>query len=107
MKTISAARIILDPEISIQAPPNLHPEYITYLNAGINDWGGISPITIDFINPEMDWPEIEKLSKNMKSKGYKLKERLTVYSRYISEKPNYLSPLIQNQILKEANQLAC
>jgi len=107
LKTISAARIILDPEISIQAPPNLHPEFLTYLEAGINDWGGISPVTIDFINPEMDWPEIEKLSKNMKSKGYKLKERLTVYSRYISEKPNYLSPLIQNQILKEDNQLAC
>jgi len=106
LKTISAARIILEPEISIQAPPNLHPEYLTYLDAGINDWGGISPITIDFINPEMDWPEIENLSQNMKSRGYKLKERLTVYPRYISEKLNYLSPLIQNQILKVDNQIA-
>lgn len=107
LKTISVARIILDPEISIQAPPNLHPEFLTYLEAGINDWGGISPVTIDFINPEMDWPEIENLSKVMLNKGYKLKERLTVYPRYLSEKFNYLNPLIQNQILKMNNQIAC
>ena len=107
LKTISVARIILDPEISIQAPPNLHPEFLAYLEAGINDWGGISPVTIDFINPEMDWPEIENLSKAMLKKGYKLKERLTVYPRYLSEKFSFLSPLIQNKILKMDNQIAC
>ena len=107
LKTISLARIILEPEISVQAPPNLHSEYISYLEAGINDWGGISPVTIDFINPERDWPEIENLSKNMRNKGYKLQERLTVYPRYISEKINYLSPLIQNQISKMDNRIAC
>ena len=105
LKTISTARLILEPEISIQAPPNLHPEHMSYLDAGINDWGGISPITIDFINPEMEWPEIENLSKRMKNKGYKLKERLTVYPRYLS-KPNFLSPSIQNQVSKADNRLA-
>ena len=58
LRTIAAARIILSPDISLQAPPNLSARHIAYLEAGINDWGGISPVTIDFINPQHEWPEI-------------------------------------------------
>ena len=100
MKTISVARLILSNDISLQAPPNLHSEHLSYLDAGINDWGGISPLTIDFINPEMEWPEINDLADKMFDKGYKLRERLTVYPNYISEKENFLSSQIRSQILK-------
>ena len=100
LKTISVARLILSNDISLQAPPNLHSEHLSYLDAGINDWGGISPITIDFINPEMEWPEINDLADKMFDKGYKLRERLTVYPKYISEKENFLSSQIRSQILK-------
>ena len=59
LETIALARIILSPSISIQAPPNLEKEHIEYINAGINDWGGISPVTKDFINPQHPWPNID------------------------------------------------
>ena len=78
LKTIALARIILSPEISIQAPPNLSLEHPEYLNVGLNDWGGISPITKDFINPEKKWPLIKDLNNASKLMGYFLNERLTV-----------------------------
>ncbi len=83
LRTLAMARIILDPEISLQAPPNLSARHIEYLKAGINDWGGISPVTIDFINPEADWPEIRTLSQNCEIEGFELAERLTIYPRHL------------------------
>ncbi|MEO0485952.1 MAG: 7,8-didemethyl-8-hydroxy-5-deazariboflavin synthase CofG [Pseudomonadota bacterium] len=82
LRTIAAARIILAPEISIQAPPNLSARHIAYLGAGINDWGGISPVTIDFINPQHEWPEIRTLADSCAFAGFALEERLTVYPRF-------------------------
>ena len=90
LRTIAVARIILDPEISLQAPPNLHQRHIDYLGAGINDWGGISPVTIDFINPQHDWPEIRKLKENCAKAEFDLKERLTIYPRFIKQSQTYL-----------------
>lgn len=83
LRTIAAARIILEPEISLQAPPNLSARHLDYLRAGINDWGGISPVTIDFINPQHEWPEIANLAKSCGQLGYDLQERLTIYPRYL------------------------
>ena len=80
--TIANARLILDIDISVQAPPNLSERHIDYIKAGINDWGGISPITIDFINPQHDWPEIRELMKTTSNVGHVLKERLTVYPSF-------------------------
>ena len=102
LRTIAVARIILDPEISLQAPPNLHQRHISYLKAGINDWGGISPVTIDFINPQHEWPEILKLHKSCASVGFKLLERLTVYPRFISKRSEYLDPGLRKRILSMA-----
>jgi FO synthase len=102
LRTIAVARIILDPEISLQAPPNLHRRHIFYLKAGINDWGGISPVTIDFINPQHEWPEILKLHKSCASVGFKLLERLTVYPRFISKRSEYLDPGLRKRILSMA-----
>ena len=102
LRTIAVARIILYPEISLQAPPNLHQRHISYLKAGINDWGGISPVTIDFINPQHEWPEILKLYESCASVGFKLLERLTVYPRFISKRSEYLDPGLRKRILSMA-----
>ncbi len=102
LRTIAAARIILEPEISLQAPPNLHHRHISYLEAGINDWGGISPVTIDFINPQHEWPEILRLNESCSSVGFKLLERLTVYPRFINKRSEYLDPGLRERILAMA-----
>lgn len=82
-QTIALARLILDPEISVQAPPNLSPDaYGFYLLAGINDWGGVSPLTADHINPEAPWPKIDELRAVSAEAGFTLRERLAVYPRY-------------------------
>lgn len=83
LATLAAARLILPTGVSLQAPPNLADDALAYLDAGINDWGGISPVTKDFINPERKWPHIEELRIAMKKKGFQLVERLTVYPDYL------------------------
>lgn len=88
LRTLAAARIILDPTISLQAPPNLETDFGAYLDAGINDWGGISPVTVDHINPERAWPAIAELSRRTADRGYRLVERLTVYPAHLSGVPD-------------------
>jgi 7,8-didemethyl-8-hydroxy-5-deazariboflavin synthase CofG subunit len=84
MRTIAVARLLM-PEVNIQAPPNLSaPYYDELLDAGINDWGGISPLTPDFINPEKPWPHLEQLQLRTEAKGYILRQRLPVYPEFIS-----------------------
>lgn len=98
LRTIAAARIILDPEISLQAPPNLHARHIQYLQTGINDWGGISPVTIDYINPQHAWPDITRLNQSCASLGYDLQERLTVYPRFLTPRSGFLSDDIRRRV---------
>lgn len=98
LRTIAAARLILPPEISVQAPPNLHRRHIAYLEAGINDWGGVSPVSIDFINPQHAWPEIDQLARSCAEGGFALAERLTVYPRFIQERAGYLDPALSARI---------
>jgi 7,8-didemethyl-8-hydroxy-5-deazariboflavin synthase CofG subunit len=83
MRTIAVARLLM-PEVNIQAPPNLSaPYYDELLDAGINDWGGISPLTPDFINPEKPWPHLEQLQSRTEAKGYRLRQRLPVYPEFL------------------------
>ena len=89
--TLAMARLILDPAISLQAPPNLAQEYPHYIAAGINDWGGISPLTKDFINPERSWPQITELANACEQQGYALQERLTVYPKYLQAGERYVT----------------
>ena len=103
MRTIALARIILDPEISIQAPPNLSDSHLEWLSAGINDWGGISPVTIDFINPQHSWPHLEGLKNSSESKGFNLKERLTIYPKY-QKKFGFVDKKVENHIRSLADQ---
>ena len=85
MRTIAVARLLM-PEMNIQAPPNLSaPYYEDLLDAGINDWGGVSPLTPDFINPEAPWPHLEDLKRRTESKGYRLEPRLPVYPEFIDQ----------------------
>jgi FO synthase len=72
------------PRVNIQAPPNLSaPYYDDLLDAGINDWGGVSPLTPDFINPEKPWPHLEQLHVRTEAKGLKLEQRLPVYPEFL------------------------
>lgn len=94
--TIALARLMLHDDISVQAPPNLSPERsAALLDAGINDFGGISPLTPDFINPECPWPQLHELRARCADKGLALQPRLPVY-------PNYLTPSWQHPRMLEA-----
>jgi FO synthase len=84
--TIAVTRLVLGPRARIQAPPNLvGDQYELILAAGIDDWGGVSPLTPDHVNPERPWPEIEELARRTASAGFTLRERLTIYPPYIRE----------------------
>lgn len=75
--TVAVARLILGPRANIQVPPNLNrTDYPTYLMAGINDWGGVSPVTIDYVNPEAPWPHLGHLRAQTERLGFQLKPRL-------------------------------
>ena len=85
LRTIAVARLLM-PEVNIQAPPNLSDrDYDTLLDAGINDWGGVSPLTPDFINPERPWPQLEELDRRTRAKGFRLQQRLPVYPEFMPQ----------------------
>ncbi|HYZ95359.1 MAG TPA: 7,8-didemethyl-8-hydroxy-5-deazariboflavin synthase subunit CofG, partial [Nitrososphaeraceae archaeon] len=97
LKIVSLARLIM-PDMNIQIPPNLSPGYYSrYLDAGINDWGGISPVTIDHVNPEFSWPKIKELKNITESKNQKLRARLPVYPEFI-DKEGFISTELRNYI---------
>jgi FO synthase len=98
LRTIGLARLILGPQMNIQAPPNLnYDDFPRLLDAGINDWGGISPVTKDFINPEAAWPQISRLKSETESRGFTLRERLALYPEFVS-RGNFLSSRIRRRI---------
>jgi FO synthase len=99
LKTIAVARLLLGGAMNIQAPPNLTPDaYQLLLLAGINDWGGISPLTIDFINPEAPWPKIQELRRVTGEIGMVLRERLAVYPEYVTMYPEYMPVSLRDRI---------
>ncbi|QRV25352.1 7,8-didemethyl-8-hydroxy-5-deazariboflavin synthase CofG [Marinomonas foliarum] len=105
-RTIAVARLILPDDISIQAPPNLEVEYGSYINAGINDWGGISPLTKDFINPERAWPQISSVAQACEGLGYSLAERLTIYDRFQHQDNKYLTPNLTQRVASLVSRAA-
>ena len=99
--TIAVARILFGPEMSIQAPPNLSPGVLTRIvDAGINDWGGVSPLTPDFVNPEAPWPHLDHLARETEEAGKLLVERLTVYPRYALEGERWLDEGMRTPVLR-------
>ena len=99
--TIAVARIVLGPAMSIQAPPNLSPGVLPQLvAAGINDWGGVSPVTPDYVNPEAPWPHLEELASQTAAAGFLLHERLTVYPQYLLERDKWLDAGLHRRLLQ-------
>jgi len=93
--TVAVARVLLGPKARIQAPPNLIAgEYDLLLRAGIDDWGGVSPVTPDHVNPERPWPHLEELAARTASAGFTLRERLTVYPEYVRAGGPWLDPRV-------------
>ena len=105
LKVVGIAKIIFENEISIQVPPNLIVGFEKdFIDMGIDDFGGISPITLDYINPENLWPQIEDLYKICKEKGYNLKERLPIYEEFIKKEgfcSENIKKIIDNIILDD------
>lgn len=81
-RVAAAARWIMGPEVNLQVPPNLTERYESYLRAGINDWGGVSPLTIDWVNPEAPWPHLDELAARTAAAGFQLVPRLPVYPEF-------------------------
>lgn len=102
--TIAAARIIFGAEMNIQAPPNLTPDaYPLLLEAGINDWGGISPVTPDHVNPEAPWPAIESLRQHVEATGKLLVERLAVYPAYARDSGRWQDPELAQRVVRSVD----
>lgn len=102
--TIAVSRLVFGPEMSVQTPPNLSPDLITRaVDAGINDWGGISPVTADFVNPEAPWPHIDRLAAQMRAHGHVLKQRLPLYGNHIRALDVWADRGLHAKILAESD----
>jgi len=104
LRTVAIARLVLGEEMNLQAPPNLsYEDFPRLLEAGINDWGGISPVTRDFINPEAAWPQIALLRKETEARGFVLRERLALYPEYLA-RLEFLVPAVRRRALPLADE---
>jgi FO synthase len=102
--TIAVARILLGPDSHVQAPPNLaYDDFPLLLDAGIDDWGGVSPVTIDHVNPEAPWPEIERLAEATRSRGLELAPRLAVYPEYVADLERWCDRAVASYIRRAAD----
>ena len=97
---VAMARLTLGPDMNVQAPPNLAADALeTLLRAGVNDWGGVSPVTVDFINPEAPWPTLAELKRRTEAAGQRLVERLPVYPEDLLGRPEFFHPQVRQAAL--------
>ena len=102
--TVAMARCLFGPEMNIQVPPNLNPGLLSKLvSAGINDWGGVSPVTPDHVNPESPWPQLEELDRQTAAAGKTLVERMTVYPEYVRESETWIDPELLPHVLRHSD----
>jgi FO synthase len=102
--TARAARELLPAEVHVQVPPNLsYDDFPQLLESGIDDWGGVSPVTIDHVNPEAPWPEIERLRAATEAHGFELAARLPVYPEYVADLERWADPRVAAEILRHAD----
>ncbi|NJO85871.1 MAG: 7,8-didemethyl-8-hydroxy-5-deazariboflavin synthase subunit CofG [Synechococcaceae cyanobacterium RM1_1_27] len=106
VRTIALARLILPPEVSVQTPPNLNATLLSQLiQAGINDFGGISPLTPDYINPDHRWPHLDQLAQLCTQSGFQLQPRLPIYPQY-QHRAGFLAPQLQDPVRVCQDQLS-
>lgn len=99
--TLAVARILFGPDMNLQAPPNLSPGVLPQLlAAGINDWGGVSPVTPDHVNPEAPWPHLDHLARETAAAGKFLEQRLTIYPGYVQQASRWLDPALRTPVLR-------
>ena len=99
LRLVSIARLILGPKMNLQVPPNISVgKFGHYINAGINDWGGVSPITIDHVNPEAPWPQLKKLKLETERYGFRLEPRLPIYREYSDRSSGFVSGIMGDKI---------
>ena len=97
--TVAVARLVLGPKANLQVPPNLsYDDYPVYLLAGINDWGGVSPLTIDYVNPEAPWPQLGDLRRRTEGLGFRLRPRLPVYPEYVVDGSEYIPDALRDRV---------
>ena len=100
---VALARLILGPEMNVQAPPNLAPRMLERLaRSGLNDWGGVSPVTVDYINPEAPWPALRRLQELTRDSGQVLKDRGPVYPDWLLGRPEFFDPKMRKHLLRLA-----
>ena len=104
--TIAAARVLLGARWHLQAPPNLaYDDFPLLLDAGIDDWGGVSPVTIDHVNPEAPWPEVERLREAVASRGLTLAPRLPLYPEYVANLDRWVDPAVRPAVRRASDSL--
>ncbi len=103
LEAIALARTLLPPEVHLQAPPNLSDEFGALIDAGIDDWGGVSPITADHVNPERPWPSLQKLRDVTEAKGFTLAPRLTIYPEYVTSAPRWVAEELRFNVMDRAD----
>ena len=100
---IALARLILAPEVHLQAPPNLSDDLARLLDAGIDDWGGVSPVTADHVNPERPWPELDRLRRETEAAGFVLAPRLTIYPEWAGEPERWLHESLRFAVMDRSD----
>ena len=104
--TVAAARVVLGADWHVQAPPNLaYDDFPLLLDAGIDDWGGVSPVTVDHVNPEAPWPEIERLREVTASRGLALAPRLPLYPEHVADLDRWVDPAVRPAVRRSADAL--
>ncbi|MDQ1415279.1 MAG: synthase, partial [Acidimicrobiaceae bacterium] len=101
--SIAAARLVLPPDVQVQAPPNLSDDLAPLLAAGIGDWGGVSPVTVDHVNPERPWPALDRLRAVTEAAGFSLAPRLTIYPRYAVAAERWVDPAMRFPVLDRSD----
>ncbi len=103
LEAIALARLVLPPDVHVQAPPNLSDDFGELLDAGIDDWGGVSPVTADHVNPERPWPALDLLRTATEARGFSLAPRLTIYPSFAHEAARWLDPALQFPVLDRSD----
>lgn len=100
LDAVALARLLLPEDVSVQAPPNLSDDFGRLLDAGIDDWGGVSPVTADHVNPERPWPDLDRLAEVTEARGFALAPRLTVHPRFVARPDRWIDLALHTAVLR-------